>query len=165
MKTFLLLLGLLIGSSAYAQLPGEGASEDRRAMNYYQEAKQHKRFGRTEMALISFQKALERDPEFLDALFDLSDMYLRLERIDDARTLMEKIIEIDKTYAPNVLINLGLMAQSQEKFAEAQSYFEEYLEIAPENSKNYRFAKQGAASAEFAQWAMANPVPTSTFLR
>jgi outer membrane protein OmpA-like peptidoglycan-associated protein len=136
-----------------------GGTEDKKASNFYEEARQHKRFGRIEQAEIYFQKALERDPEYLDALFELSDMYMNMGKTADAKKHIEAIVEKNERYAPSLIVTLAMMAQMEDDFQKALGYYEQYMTIAPPESNNYLAAKRGAANCEFAMWAMEHPVP------
>lgn len=154
------LLGLILLLCLSATLTAQrGGTEDNRALKYYEEGMQAKRFNRYEQAEILFQKALERDPNYLDAMFDLGELYMRMERLDRSVDYMEKIVNQDPRYVPDLIINLAQIAQSKQDYSKAKAYYEQYMGIAPEGSNNYKAAKRGAASCEFAQWATKNPVP------
>lgn len=157
MKTiFLLIFSFLLSLSALAQ---GGGSSDKKANGYYEEGRQHKRFGRVEMAELTLLKAIERDPEFLDARFELSELYMQTGRIDDGKAMIESIVEKNARYASSLIVTLALIEQQAERYDQALAYYEQYLAIAPEGSNNWIAAKRGAASCEFAKWAMENPVP------
>jgi len=157
MKKLLTILIILLSiTRAFAQ---GGGTEDNKASKFYEEARQHKRFGRVEMAEIYFQKALERDPEYLDALFDLSDMYMKMGKTADAKKHIESIVAKNERYAPSLIVTLAMMAQMEDSFEKALGYYEQYMTIAPPESNNYQAAKRGAANCEFAMWAMDHPVP------
>ena len=157
MKKLLTILIILLSiTGAFAQ---GGGTEDNKASKFYEEARQHKRFGRVEMAEIYFQKALERDPEYLDALFDLSDMYMKMGKTADAKKHIESIVAKNERYAPSLIVTLAMMAQMEDSFEKALGYYEQYMTIAPPESNNYQAAKRGAANCEFAMWAMDHPVP------
>lgn len=154
-KLIVLIFALLSFSCAFAQ---GGGTEDKKASNFYEEARQHKRFGRMEMAEIYFQKALERDPQYLDALFELSDMYMKMGKVTEAKKHIETIVQTNERYAPSLIVTLAMMAQMEDEFEKALGYYEQYMTIAPPESNNYKDAKRGAANCEFAIWAMEHPV-------
>lgn len=154
-KLIVLIFALLSFSCTFAQ---GGGTEDKKASNFYEEARQHKRFGRVEMAEIYFQKALERDPQYLDALFELSDMYMKMGKVTEAKKHIETIVQTNERYAPSLIVTLAMMAQMEDDFEKALGYYEQYMTIAPPESNNYKDAKRGAANCEFAMWAMEHPV-------
>ncbi|MEX2596705.1 MAG: tetratricopeptide repeat protein, partial [Salibacteraceae bacterium] len=155
MRITLLLILCLFSAQILAQ---RGGTENNRALKFYQEAQQHKRFNRYEQAELYYQKALERDPQYLDAKFDLGETYMRMGQIDKSVELMEDIVKQDPRFVPTLIINLAQIAQEREQYDKALSYFEQYMGIAPPESNNYMQAKRGAASCEFAMWALENPV-------
>ena len=154
-----LLSTLIFVISVFGVAAQGGGTEDRKASNFYEEARQHKRFGRVEQAEIYFQKALERDPEYLDALFDLSDMYMKMGKTAEAKKHIESIVAKDERFAPSLIVTLAMMVQMEDDFQKALGYYEQYMTIAPPESNNYQAAKRGAANCEFAMWAMEHPVP------
>jgi outer membrane protein OmpA-like peptidoglycan-associated protein len=156
MKSLLTFLFLSLALTVTAQTGG--GTTDKKAENHYLEGMQHLKFGRYEQAEIQFQKAIERDPEYLDPRFDLSFLYIQTKQLDRAKDLMEWIVNKNPTYSPNLLLNLGLMEQEAFNYEKALSYFDKYLKIAPPESSNYQTARVGAANCEFAMWAKAHPV-------
>ena len=154
-----LLSTLIFVISVFGVAAQGGGTEDRKASNFYEEARQHKRFGRVEQAEIYFQKALKRDPEYLDALFDLSDMYMKMGKTAEAKKHIESIVAKDERFAPSLIVTLAMMVQMEDDFQKALGYYEQYMTIAPPESNNYQAAKRGAANCEFAMWAMEHPVP------
>ncbi|MEQ9188722.1 MAG: OmpA family protein [Cryomorphaceae bacterium] len=157
MKKALLLFALaLFCTVSFGQ---RGGTSDKRAGKFYEEGRQHKKFGRIEQAEATFLAAIERDSLFLDAMYELSDMYMKQGRVEDTKRWLEKIVDQDPNYASSLIITLALIAQQEEDFSKALNYYEQYLGIAPEGSNNWLVAKRGAASCEFAVWAMAHPVP------
>lgn len=154
-KLIVLIFALLSFSCAFAQ---GGGTEDKKAQNFYSQGMENLKFGRFEQAEIYFQKALERDPDYLDPAFDLSFLYMKTNQMDRAKSLMEEIVLKNPSYNPNLLLNLGLLEQEASKYENALSYFEQYMKIAPPESSNYGTAKIGAANCEFAIWALDHPV-------
>lgn len=150
-----LFLILCFASNLMAQ---RGGTEDNRALKFYQEARQHKRFNRFEQAEIMLNKALERDPQYLDAMFDLGELYMRMGRMEESVDYMERIVEQDPRYVPDLLINLAELSKQKEDYTTARGYYEQYMGIAPPQSNNYKAAQRGAASCDFALWALEHPV-------
>jgi outer membrane protein OmpA-like peptidoglycan-associated protein/Tol biopolymer transport system component len=155
-RVFHLLLFLFLSLATWAQ---RGGTSDGKASRLYEEGRQHKKFGRIEYAEAAFLKALERDPNFLDAMYELSELYMQSGNIDASKQWMKTIVEQNPTYASSLIVTLALIAQQEENYHQALSYFEKYMGIAPPGSNNYLVAQRGAASCEFAIWAMEHPVP------
>lgn len=136
-----------------------GGSSDRKANKLYEEGKQHKRFGRVEMAERALLEAVERDLSYLDAMYELGEMYMQQQNIEKTKEWLEKIVDINPRYASSLIVTLAMIEQQENNYDKALKYYEQYMGIAPEGSNNWLVAKRGAASCEFAVWAMANPVP------
>lgn len=156
MKQILLILLLLIQVPIIAQT--RGGTNDRKAEKYFEQAKEHARWRRMEMAELSLLEAVNRDDRYLDAMNLLVDIYMMQNKIDETKTWTEKILSINPDYSPNLMLILATIEQRESEYETALGWYEKYMKIAPRESSNYQQAKLGAASCEFAIYAMANPV-------
>ena len=156
MKLKWLLLLLILPACVVAQ--PRGGTQDRRAQKFYEQAKEHARWQRMEMAELSLLEAVEKDPKFLDAMNLLVDIYMVQNKIEETKKWSQKIIDINPGYSPNLLLILATIEQRDGAYSTALGWYEKYMQVAPPASSNYRQAKLGAASCEFAIYAMANPV-------
>ncbi len=79
----------------------------------------------------AYEKALLRLPEFLPARLNLAHAYLSVGRIEDA---VEQYRSVERRDPRNstVLYNLGIIFADLDRPAEARTYLEAYLRLAPE---------------------------------
>lgn len=135
-----------------------GGTNDKKAQKYFDLAKEDCRWQRWEVAEEKLLASIERDDQYLDAMNLLAEVYVYLQDFEQSKTWTKKIIDIDDTYSPNLLLILATLEHQGANYNEALPYYERYLKIAPPESSNYRTAKLGAASCEYANWAMEHPV-------
>ena len=87
-----------------------------------------------EQAEASFRIVLRDNPSSAEALYGLGSVYLKQEKISDARDSFERATKLTASY-PDTLANswnnLGLLATREGKTAEAIPYFEQALLLSP----------------------------------
>jgi tetratricopeptide (TPR) repeat protein/thiol-disulfide isomerase/thioredoxin len=89
-----------------------------------------------DQAEASFQSALRDDPESAEALYGLGSVYLKQEKIAEARETFERAVKLTASYPetlPNAWNNLGLLKTREGKTAEAIPYFQEALKLSPDH--------------------------------
>jgi len=155
MRVFITVIATFFVLTGFGQ---SGGTSSKKAEKIYLEAKNDFRFGRMEMAEIRANQAIEKDPEYLDAMMLLAEISLTNQNFEETKKWSRKIIDLDPNYAPNLIVNLAVIEQLSENYEEGLKLYERYMKIAPPESSNYKAAKLGAASCEYAIWAMANPV-------
>ena len=83
----------------------------------------------------SFQIALHDDPQSAEALYGLGSVYLKQEKMADARKAFERATKLAPGYPetlPNTWNNLGLIAAREGRTDDAISNFHEALRLSPE---------------------------------
>lgn len=156
MKQILILLLLII--TALPSVAQRGGTEDKKAERYYMDGREAIRDGRYTIAEVYFQKAIERDPNFLHPKLDLAGIYMLDGDMDKAKPLLEQIVTIDPKYTPQLILDLAALEMSDNNYEKAKGYYEQFMKMAPPESSLYYRAQVGAAKCEFAIHAMANPV-------
>ncbi len=126
---------------------------------YYDEGMRQSFNGQPRKALAQIEKALELEPEFLDALLQWSNLKYDLGNLEEAEIGFEKVIAIDPHFSENAFYNLGLIEWKQSKFSEAALHFQNYLDSHPKRSRRIEKAKVYFRNAQFAAEAIKNPVP------
>jgi Flp pilus assembly protein TadD/peroxiredoxin len=89
-----------------------------------------------DQAEASFRSALRDDPSSAEALYGLGSVYLKEEKIAEARENFEHAVKLTASYPdtlPNAWNNLGLLKTREGKTAEAIPYFQEALKLNPDH--------------------------------
>jgi len=89
--------------------------------------------GRLDEAIAEFERAVQADPDYAAAYFNLAYAYERRDRSDDAIAQYKKALQLDPK---NVLgqNNLGVLYDKKGLYDEAIATFEQALRIDPSNS-------------------------------
>lgn len=98
-----ILVGLMSGPELLAQdtLPQQhrdslsALGAKRRNAVYFADGLKERLAGNDQKAIESYEKALRVDPEDAASMYELSELYARQGRIDEARTLMQKAVKIE----------------------------------------------------------------------
>ena len=93
-------------------------------------AKLDQREGNVAEAIRGFKTVVSLRPEFVAAPVNLGNIYLELNRLDDAQTSFSNALAIDKSSAV-AYYGLGQVALSRRNYADAVNYFQKSLELAP----------------------------------
>ena len=154
----IILLTLLLLFSAGLGWAQDGTTSDKKAQKLYDLAKEDYRWNRWEGAEIKLTSAIERDDNYLDAMNLLAEVYIKMNRLDESKEWTKRVIEKNPNYSPNLILILAALEHHGSNYSLALPLYLQYLKIAPPESSNYQAAKLGAASCEYAEWAMKNPV-------
>jgi Flp pilus assembly protein TadD len=103
--------GVLDAISLDADVPSEARSSYGQAMKAVGE-------GRVDEAIRLFNAALSIHPKYLRALNDLGVLYLKLNRLNEAATTLERALKVNKGFH-FVRLNLGVVLTRQGKYKEA----------------------------------------------
>ncbi len=87
--------------------------------------------GEFDEAIAYFDKALEIDKKYQDALFSKGITLIQQERYDDSLAYFERVLEINPDYL-DAYINKGYAYESQERFDWALGNYDKALEIDPD---------------------------------
>ncbi len=104
-------------------------------------------------AAAAYQKALEINPDYPDALSNLAGIYARQGRVDEARQMIERALRAAPNH-PRLMSNLGTLYSQEGRLAEAAQQFENVLAINPGerearfNLALVRFHQQDYAAAK-----------------
>jgi tetratricopeptide (TPR) repeat protein len=93
-------------------------------------AKLDQQAGDVAAAIRGFKIVNSLRPDFVAAPVNLGNIYLELNRLDDAQLNFSNALAIDKSSAA-AYYGLGQVALSKRNYAEAVSYFHKALELAP----------------------------------
>ena len=85
---------------------------------------------KSEEAVTAYQRALARDPEFLEARYNLALAFEALGRVRPASDELERVLALDPTY-PDANFNLAQLRMKAGNFAEAKLLYDHYLALDP----------------------------------
>jgi tetratricopeptide (TPR) repeat protein len=96
--------------------------------------------GNMQLALTRFKLASELDPEYLPARYRLAQVYLELNRLDEAYTLFNQLLS-EAEFKAAAYNGLGQVFLMKQEYTSAAEHFTRALELAPEaNSIHYPLA-------------------------
>jgi tetratricopeptide (TPR) repeat protein len=90
------------------------------------------RMGQKDEAITQFERAIEINPNFLDARRNLVTILLRLNRVDAAATQLAEIVRLDPTDVA-ARFNLGVCLMRESKAGEAVGHLAEAARLTPNN--------------------------------
>ena len=120
-------------------------------------AKLDQQEGNVEQAIRGFKNVISLRPDFVAAPVNLGNMYLELNRLDDAQSSFSNALSIDKSSAA-AHYGLGQVALSKRNYVEAINYLQKALELAPGASRihySMAMAYRGLGDAEKAKFHLA----------
>jgi tetratricopeptide (TPR) repeat protein len=82
------------------------------------------------MAIEEIKKAIELKPNYIDAVFLLSQIQVEKGQINEAIQSIQSGIQVDPSN-PNLRFQLGLLYYNQEKFNDASALFEDAIRYSP----------------------------------
>jgi len=156
----LVLLLFAIGFSNCSNAQYEVQSTNKKAIKLFNEGKHYYDVRNNELAEIELLKAIDKDPNFIDAEILLAYVYTEEGELKKAITHYERAIAIDYKFFPEVLPSAGILELKFGEYEKAKANFEKYLAInsgAPLMMKGA--AKDGLRDCNFAIEALKNPVP------
>lgn len=106
------------------------------AEGFFKEGEKHMRQGHNDLALVQFNKAIEADPEYINAYLRRGFVNNALKNYEDAVHDYDKVIELHPQHV-FAYISRGSAKNKLEKFDEAMADFDAALQIDPENQEAY----------------------------
>lgn len=158
-----MLRSLLIVLIACYWLPGYAqvtvADANKKALKWYDKSTTHfaqQEFDAVEEVLL---KALDAEPEFVDAMLRLADLYYMQKDFTGAIKWFDKATTLTKDYNLHIYYTYGYALWQLDRFAEAGEAFKRYGEI-PTLSNKKRVEIAGILkNCAFAAQAVGQPVP------
>jgi tetratricopeptide (TPR) repeat protein len=109
--------------------------------------------GRIDDAIRRYRIASQLRPDYVAVPLNLADIYLQLDRLEEAERSFKTALQIERSNAA-AYYGLGQVALSRRSYAEAISYFEAALASAPDANRihySLAMAYRGAGNAEKAK--------------
>jgi outer membrane protein OmpA-like peptidoglycan-associated protein len=152
------ILSILICTSAYAQ-PQKYSSTNRKAINWFEEAKSNYEYKKDEDAYKILKKVVEEDPQFFEAWMLLADVSEILKKPEESIDAFKKAIVIQPQRFPPIYYNLAGVQMQVDQYEDAILNLEKFLlfpKISPEMRKK---GERRLGNAKFAMVAIKTPVP------
>ncbi|MCB0588644.1 MAG: PD40 domain-containing protein [Phaeodactylibacter sp.] len=125
----------------------------------YEEARQHLNARRNAEALDALEKALQKEPAFIDARLMYADLNLQMEQYGKAEEAFEEALRLGPGYAPLAYFLCARAEFAQNKYEEAAGHLELFLQSDKAEGKRKNEAESLLASARLSANARSHPVP------
>ena len=156
-KSILLLLLVLIPHQIFAQVTYH--SNDKKAINYYEDAYKEFNSRQDELAFDNLKKALDRDDQFFEAWELLSRVQFENGDNDGAIESLYMAVKIDPNENPKNFYFLGAFEKDRGEYAKAKDHFENYLQSGDRDKIRILKSKSAIYDCDFAIKSKNNPVP------
>ncbi len=153
-----LLLLYIMPLALLAQTPELHTKSDK-AKKHYLRAMEAYDMGKNEAAANDFNKAIESDPNFIEAHIVLAGIYQDGKKYDKAIVEYKAALAIDPNFFPNNYYNLAESEIALQLFSDAKEHLKKLLsqqKISPDIKKK---GEHLLANASFAENAVKSPVP------
>lgn len=160
----LIAVVLCLLNSCVAQQVVTMKNADKKALNYFQEARVSLMQGSPSKAMEYLKMAIEVNPTFIDAISTLGQFYYAHSKdAVKAEELLLKANSLDPNYDFNNYITLSQIKLSQQKFDEAKEFANVVINSKSENATDRlkKICQRIVANCDFAKDAMAHPLPFS----
>jgi outer membrane protein OmpA-like peptidoglycan-associated protein len=143
-------------AASYAQL----STTNKRAEKLYEESKEYLRRRDFDRCVEKLRKAVDIDPNFLEAHYALANALNTLRRTDEAEAHYRKCLTIspeDRKLA-SVYYQIGVIDFSKGDYNAAQAKLEKFLAMSVGNNSQIQDARKRVASCKYAVEGMKKPV-------
>lgn len=159
MKTQLLIIlsCLLIVFSCKAQ--ENYTTKNKKAIKLYENATKYYDAKDNEKAKAELEKALEKDPNFIEAYMLLAGVYTDMRLYEKAIEQFDKSFNINGNFFPNNYFSAGAIELKIGKYAEAKEHFEKFFTFERVDPALKKAAGLYLKDCVFALDALQHPVP------
>jgi len=159
-KLLVSFVALALIASCKAQLPpGEYTTTNKKAISSFESALKNFNSRQDEKAKEDLNKAIEKDPNFIEPHFLLAEIYAEAGQKQAAIDEYIKALQINPKFDKKTFYNLGNLEISIGKYAEAKKDYETYLKYQNLNPDAKDMAERQLANCNFAIEAIKTPVP------
>lgn len=113
----------------------------------------------TELALEFAERALDKEPDFIEAHILKAYCFMALKQPVEAIVSLENAIKINPNFFPGLKLDLGDLYFRVQRYSEAKAILENYIKNHRPNAKQIVKAQTIIASCDFSIYALAHPVP------
>ena len=131
------------------------STKNRAAIKYYEEARSHYGGGRHDEAIEFLRLAIDKDPDFIEAYLVLGDIYNGQDKYLQEMEALIRAVEIDSTFFPMTIFNIGVAAVKGGKYFEGIEWLEKFKWHYSDN-RNSDQVEKWLERAKFSLEAMGN---------
>jgi outer membrane protein OmpA-like peptidoglycan-associated protein/Tol biopolymer transport system component len=131
---------------------------NKKAIQHFEDASKLMVDRQFQLSLSTVEKAIEKEPEFVEAWLLKGDILIELRRLQDAIDALEKSIEINPEYFPNKYFTLAALRMQRAEYAEAAKALRIFLKQKKIRPELLERAQLELTNCEFAIEAIKNPV-------
>ena len=125
----------------------------KKALSYFTEGKEHLNWGRFDEAEEALKKAIDKDENYLEAYYELGNLYEDLREYKKAYDLYNRIVQSSMNFPLEVYFRLAKTSFALGKFHEADLFCDQYQMInrmSPSRKEELRRLKSNIAFAKVA---------------
>ena len=130
-----------------------------KAKEYFDESKKQFLQGDLKATIKLLDKAIEKEPTFIDAFFQKAIVFRSVNKNSEAEEAFEKALAISSTYEPNALFSLAEVESVLGKENEAVAHYQAFLQSSSKNQELRSKADTFVSNNAFITEAKKNPVP------
>ena len=159
MRQLLFFAALFIITPSFSQTYVTVKTVTGKAKKLYDEAMNLVPYEKYDEAAECLQKALDKEPTFIDARIQLAGVHYDKGDFAAAEKGFEEALTMDRNYKSTTLYKLAHTKRQLDKYDEAIALFEEFLAKEKRMQRTRNKAQYYIESSRFAAAAVANPVP------
>lgn len=130
-----------------------------KAKRLFYRAIQYNRGGFFEKAIKDFETAIQIEPNFIDAHYQLAAAWFNRKVYEKAIVGLEQVLAIDANHKPQAHYYLGFIHQEKENYDKAVYHFEQFLGMESKSKSLKTKANTFLKNSQFAAKAVKSPVP------
>ena len=152
-----LLLSILIHSCLIAQ-PSKYSSTNKKAINWFEEAKSNYEYKKDEEAYKILKKVVEEDAQFFEAWMLLADVSEILKKPQESIDAFKKAITLQPQRFPPIYYNLAGAQLQLDLYEDAITNLEKFLQFSKISPEMRKKGERRLGNAKFASVAAKHPV-------
>ncbi len=153
------ILSLVIASPFALAQQQKYSSANKKAIAMFNEGIKFYDAKRSDEAKRNFEKAIEKDPKFIEAYVMLAYVYQDMREKEKAVVQLQKALKINSEMFPEVYFTLGSIEISLGRYEDCKMHLQKFTTFAGINEEYKKLAQRDIQNCDFAIAAIRNPVP------
>jgi len=155
---FKIIFSLFLALTIYSAEAQKLSTSSRKAQKNFEEASSHLTYGHYYEANENLQKAIQVDPNFIEAFLLLGDLNTDLHQNNYAIRYYKKAIELDPEFYPQVHYFIAKLYLEEGIYEEAEKSFTNYIAFPEIDEYSKKDSERNILNCQFATVALQNPV-------